>query len=159
MANYYTQASFVFKLTSEQALFAIQVAECLEDEMFQHEKDKTHSSLFEFNVLETAKLFASKSDSYEASNYELEFEIEIDSEGVWISHDEVIDTDNASIFIQIILNYFRIDTYVFFEACTYCSKKHLDGFSGIAYFITKDEIKWQSTYSWISQQKQLFENR
>ncbi len=159
MANYYTQASFVFSLTTKQALFAIQVAECLEDIIFQQEKHKTHSSIFEFDVLEVAKLFASKSDNYEASNYELEFDIEIDSEGVWISHDEVINTDNASIFIQIILNYFRIDTYVFFGACTFCSKKHLDGFSGIAYFITKDEIKWQSTDSWGNQQKQLFEHR
>jgi len=159
MANYYTQASFIFKLTTEQALFAIEVAKCLEDERFQQESFKTHSAIFEFSALEVAKLFASKSDNYEASNYELEFDIEIDSEGVWISHDEVINTDNASIFIQIILNYFQIDTYVFFEACTFCSKKCLDGFSGIAYFITKDEIKWQSTHSWVNQQKKLFEHQ
>lgn len=154
MANYYTQASFIIPLTAEQTVFAVKVLECFLDEkidLTKRHKTKV-ARAYDIAVFRLARKLAKSVDEYEVHNQYIGFSFQAQPNGLWISHDESINTDNAAIFTQCLLKHFDIDGYVAIEAAHTCDKARLDGFGGHALFITKKHIRWVSTYEWIESQ-------
>jgi hypothetical protein len=154
MANYYTQASFIIPLTEEQTVFAVKVIECFLDEKIDLTKrHKTKASkAYDNAVFCLARKLAKSVDEYDPDNQCIGFSYQAKPKGLWISHDENINTDNAGVFTQCLLKHFDIDAYVAIEAAHTCDRARLDGFGGHALFITKKHIRWVSTFEWIERQ-------
>jgi len=89
----------------------------------------------------------------------LGFDWDIDLAGELWLHDEegTGNTDHVSGFLQAYLKKFNIEEPVAFEFAFTCSKPRLDEFGGGAVVVTKDEIHWMSTNSWILDKLQELE--
>ena len=162
MANYYTAASFIFPLEKEQAKFAMGVLECinqdnLEDLQNPHKTEWSQS--VDPAMLKCAKkLLTSLGEDFTDWGY-LGFVVDIDSAGLWIRSDESINTENAAVFIQILLKHFNLDTSVSINASHTCSKLRLDAFGGHAAFVTKTGISWMSTDSFLHKKESAHQKR
>ena len=157
MANFYTKASFVLPLTSEQADFALEVLNCITDAELDFTKKHKNKAgkAYDNDVYRLAKKFAKTCDDFIQGEFYLGFEYEKfdnDPKGIWISSDESIDTGEAAEFCHLILKHFDSDDYVSIEAAHTCSKLRLDAFGGHAAFVTKKGIKYFSTFEWIGRQ-------
>ena len=154
MANYYTEASFILPLTSEQQEFAFNVLDCIQDKKIdllkKHKNAKAKS--YDRSIYSLAKKFAKVNDEYEQGDDTLGFDVEPNEDGIWISHDESINTENAAFFCHLILKHFDSNDYVAIQASNTCSKPRLDAFGGHAAFVTKKGIRWISTFEWIQKQ-------
>lgn len=155
MADCYSRASFIFNLTDEQSIFSLEVANCLLNESFEDIKDGQASN-YATAVIEVALAYIKRLDDFNEQC--LGFAIQLCNEGLWFSHEEDIEFENVAIFIQTILKYFDLDFMVCFEGCNNTTNKQIDGFSGVACAITKDNINWLSTRNWLSCQKKAHEN-
>lgn len=161
MANYYTEASFIIPLTEEQVKFAFDVADCIQDERidFNAKRKNTAAKSVKTDVYEIAKKAILSFEDYEPGCASLEFNMEPQPEGLWIYHDESINTNNAANFTHLLLKHFDLDVCVGIEASETCSKARLDSFGGHAAFVTKKGIKWMSTSEWIHKQIDAFNKR
>jgi hypothetical protein len=161
MANYYTEASFVVPLNQEQTKFAFDVLDCVQDGDidFNSKRKSVAAKSFKSDVYKTAKKLALSLDDYEPGDVYLDFQVEPDSDGIWFSHEESINTDTAANFILLILKYFNLDICVGITAAHTCSKARLDAFGGHAIFITKKGMKWISTFDWLHDQTIAFNKR
>ena len=126
MANYYTQFSFAITdlLPKEEAWLR---------ERIDQEND----------------------DSFCSTLPECEFQIDRDgSRYVWIHGDTGgSDLEVLAELLQDFLRKFRPDQPIAFSWADTCSKPRLDSFGGGAVFITKEDILWMSTWSWIAEQR------
>lgn len=154
MADYYTEASFKVPLNPEQIKFAFDVLDCAQDERidFKDKHKNTAAKSFFTEVYKTAKKLAL---SFDDAVY-IDFNIERQDDGIWISHETSIDTEIASYFVYLILKHFNLDICVAIEASHTCSKPRLDAFGGHAAFVTKNGVKWMSTRQWINKQTDAF---
>lgn len=162
MSNCYTHASFIIPLTSEQKDFAVRVIECFEDDAIDLRKNhKTkEAKAYDNDVYRMAKKLAKNIDDYEPDWALKGFDYDTDeSEGLKISHDEHINTDNAAYFAHLILKHFNSDKYVCIDAAHICDKAIVDHFGGTALFVTKKGVNWMSTSNWLERQVQLFDKK
>lgn len=79
-----------------------------------------------------------------------------DSNYAWFSADEHGDADRLAHLIQKFLKRFRPDQCWSLSYATTCSKLCAGEFGGGAVFVTADEIKWQSSYAFVEQQRAAF---
>ncbi|MCU7556089.1 hypothetical protein OCL06_15970 [Alteromonas sp. ASW11-19] len=154
MANYYTDASFIVPLTPEQTEFALKVLQCATDDSIDFtKKHKTAAAKqYEPAVFRLAKKLAKAVMDESLEEVCLDFRCEQEPKGLWISHDETINTYHAATFTHLIMKHFDIDGYIDIQAAHTCNKRRLDAFGGHAAFITKKEVKWTSTHQWVYQQ-------
>lgn len=160
MANYYTEASFILPLTSEQLTFAFNVLECVQDDEIdlrkKHKTTKARS--YDSSVYSVAKKFAKSNNDYEADYFSLGFDFSSIEEGLWISYEENINTERAALFCHLILKHFDSNNHVAISASHTCSKPRLDAFGGHAAFVTKKGVKWMSTDCWLNSQINRFQS-
>ncbi len=87
---------------------------------------------------------------------------EFDDDSVWFHHDECdlyINTLIAALVVQRFLKECRPGGSVGFTWSETCSKPRLGEFGGGACFITAEEIKWMSAYSWLlTEEEKVREN-
>jgi hypothetical protein len=162
MANYYTVASFIFPLEKHQAEFAMGVLECIADdnlEDLQNPQKTEWSQSVDPTMLKCAKkLLTWLGEDYTDWGY-LGFDVDIDSAGLWIRSDESINTENAAVFIRVILHHFNLDTSVSINASHTCSKLRLGAFGGHAAFVTKGGISWMSTHSFLDKKESAHQKK
>ena len=164
MADYHTAASFIFPLEKEQAKFAMGVLECINKdnlEDLQNPQKTEWAQSIEPAMLKCAKTLLKRLGGKDFISWGvLDFAVDIEEGGLWMGSDETINTEQAAIFIRLILNHFDLDTSVSINASHTCSKLRLDAFGGHAAFVTKGGISWMSTDSFLikkeaSHQKKL----
>ena len=152
MANYNTTASFIFPLEKEQAEFAMRVLDIIAEDhvrdLQKRHKTKWAKSMDPAMLKCAKKLLVGLGEDFIDYGY-LGFDADIDKGGLWIRSDESINTENAAIFIRVLLSHFDLDTSVSINASHTCSKLRLDAFGGHAAFVTKTGISWMSTDSFL----------
>jgi hypothetical protein len=161
MADYYTEASFTVPLSNEQIQFSIKVLECVENDKIdfnKRSKDKLAKS-FDADVYRVAKKLALSLCDYEPGMACLDFVVEVDGDSLLISHEETINTDNAAMFVHLILKFFDLNICVSIQASHACSRPMPDAFGGHAYFVTKGSLKMMTTHCWVDKQTTLFNKR
>jgi hypothetical protein len=161
MANYYTHTSFIIPLNQEQTNFAFDVLDCAQNEEidFNSNRKNVAAKSFKTDVYKVAKKLALFLTDYELGCVSLDFTVSSDADGIWISHDETINTEVAAYFTQILLKHFDLDIGVGIEASHTCNKSHLDAFGGHAAFVTKKSVKWTDTRQWLQKQTDAFNKR
>ena len=142
MANYYTQASFMLELTPQQAEFGLAVCAYIAE-----------SNVFGLEISD-AVVTVSKNIMDAVSDiefgYGLDFNCLLERDGLWIHADESIDLDHAATFCHILMQHFQLETCLCIDAAHTCSSPRLDAFGGTSVFVTRHEIKWNSTSQWLS---------
>jgi hypothetical protein len=161
MANYYTKASFVVVLSETEKAFAFDVLKCVQDEGLDLKKKYKNKNAKQYSndVYRIAKKFALFIEDYDQGDVNLGFQCDPEERGLWIYHDETIDTDIAATFVHLLLKHFNSDKCVSFEASHTCSKALTDGFGGHAAFVTRKGVKWFSTHQWLSRQEDKFKDK
>lgn len=163
MVNYYTETSFIFPLEKDQAEFAMGVLDCL-DEDHLGDLQKRHKTKWAKSIDPEMLKCAKKLLRWLGEDFieygDLGFVVDIDEQrGLWIRSDETCVTENAAIFIRLILNYFDLDIGVCINAAHTCSKLRLDAFGGHAAFVTKTGVRWMSTDSFLHKQVSAHQKR
>ena len=148
MADYYTHASVLLKLPKEaldfaEKLFDAQLVAFMQGlefvnadyygiikEYFCHE----HSNGTEIDVLRLGCLKNRESDT-ELHLYD----------------DETAEPYQLAVFIQIVLKKFDLPDKIGFHFANTCNKPLTDAYGGGCYFVTKDNIKWWSSYDALDQ--------
>jgi hypothetical protein len=126
MANYYTQFSFIVKLNKNDITDAL----------------KIYNSLSEEDC-------PAKEEILDDEDY-VEFIADPDKEGLWVYCEEVGNPENAARFVQYLMQHFTV-LPMGFEWANTCSKPRSDAFGGGACWITKDNIEWLSTNTWLEE--------
>lgn len=153
MATYYTQASFIVPCTKEQATIAIEAFQSLTDEAWLADADNIlrivhcattpgqplHTLMYHYLAACFGKDEWGTPDTWDRPDWD----VDVDTRGLWISHNETINTERAAYFTQAILKTFNLDAFVPLYASHGCDKPHLDGFGGHACIITKERISWR----------------
>lgn len=161
MPNYCTNASFIVPLNQEQTKFAFDVIDCVQDERidFNNKRKSVTAKSFKTDVYKIAKKLALSLDYYKPNNVCLDFKIDSHANGVWISHDETINIENAAYFVHLILKYFKLNICVGIQASYTCDESRFDAFGGVAVFVTKKGLKWMSTDEWLQKHTDAFNKR
>lgn len=165
MANNYVKSSFVFEVTSEQAEFAkgiydaashgdFQPVEMMEKEDYALDGVSKESIKGLRSYIEYLDF-----DHYDLSCFSMDFDLIVEEGGLWLSHDESIDIENAAYFCSFIMKHFDMDTFLSVTAAFICSKPRLNEFGGTAAFITKDGVDWLSMDNWLNQKEKEFSEK
>jgi hypothetical protein len=147
MANYYSLASFEIPLTSDQADFALRLAEAVGES--SNEEDTPN------DCTEIAQAIRADID-FDTDADQLGFEIHKIEAGVWITHnEESFSSNHAASFAQHLLKHFKLNDFVLEIQISYsCSRPTTEAFGGACCLVTKDEIKHFSTIDWAREEKQ-----
>jgi len=89
----------------------------------------------------------------------LDFEFQIESDGVWVYSEGFGNVEQAAAFMQLYLRNCRPNGVLTLEAAFTCSKPRPGEFGGSAAFITAEKIEWMSTEGWLSKKMVLHEER
>lgn len=81
-----------------------------------------------------------------------EFQIDLDTPGIWFYTEETFNGDDLAELIHELICEFSLPPFGFEWANT-CSKPRLDAFGGGAVWITKDGFEWLSTNNWLEEQR------
>lgn len=145
MANYYTLASFeIDVLTVENVLIVeeaiMQLSEYAEDE--------------EYSLSPDMKKLA---DAMELPDWGyLGFEcVRMDNEGTkfWLHEDESINVDQVCEFLHYVVTKCNLGPLGFTWAST-CDKARLNAFDGGAAWVSKDEVRFINSTSWLASQQE-----
>jgi hypothetical protein len=77
---------------------------------------------------------------------EIDFDIEIRPDGVWLHPEEAGSPELAADFIQSYMTHFNINGGIFMSWASYCSKPRINEATGGSVVITKDDQYWSSPY-------------
>lgn len=88
--------------------------------------------------------------------FEIEYRFD-DTNYAWFSADTNGDAGRLAHLIQKFLKRFRPDQCWSLTYATTCSKLRVGEFGGGAVFVTAEEIRWQSSYAFVEQQRAAFE--
>jgi len=143
MANNYTETSFVIEMQNKDE--QEEVMQIISD-LSELSEEGSDADLKNSNqeVLDLASIM-------ELDEFGLGFSAEPDGEkGIWFCGEESVNVEQLAEFIFYIVKKFKTRPASFMWA-DYCSKPRLDEQGGGAVFITQEEVKWMSTYSWVVQ--------
>lgn len=130
MANNYTLASFVVLMTEDQTDYAMDLYEKLEE-------DSDKSFLLAKQILDNPQFTG--------------FRCTKEREGVWISHNDSIDVENAAAFVYHLILKFDLPP-VEFTWAEICDIPRLNEFSGGGIHISKENgIQMWTPYIWFEQ--------
>lgn len=145
MTDYYTEASFLLDLKTEENMnraWAIleeigTFSEHSGDEKFKWSSDHMADLAVGLDLETHEHLY-----------------VDIEPHGstkLWLHHDENIEIGQAASLIQYLMIQLDLDP-MGFEWSNNCSKARLDSFSGGACFITKENVEFMNTWNWIDEQ-------
>jgi hypothetical protein len=75
---------------------------------------------------------------------------------LWLYAEEDGDPERVARFVQMFVRRFRPDQCWSLTYAVTCSKLRVGEFSGGAYFITADEVKWENAYRFVEDQQKAF---
>ena len=78
---------------------------------------------------------------------------------LWLYAEDHGNPENVGWLVRKFLKQFSPDKWWALSYATTCSKPHVGEFGGGAIFVTADEIKWQNTADFISQEQTAFKAR
>lgn len=131
MANNYTQTSFIIPLTLEQIEYALNLCQRLEN------SDEEDDELRE-KILEETEF--------------LGFNYTKSPDGLWIYHEDSAYIGNIIGVITHLVDTFKLPP-IGFEYSYTCDKPRCDEFGGGAVWISQNETREMSTYSWLVNQQ------
>lgn len=154
MADYYTEASFIIPCAQEQADIAIKALRRLgdNDEICQLVVSKADDETFDSEEKIIRHCYHHHPDFDDSlKNPEIDWCIEamLDKNGIWITHNETINTEHAAIFTQSVLLAFDIDALVTIHAAHTCSNPCLDAYGGHAWCVTRHSMRFSSLETFI----------
>jgi hypothetical protein len=97
-------------------------------------------------------------DDADVQGFQIEYQVD-DTTYAWFSAEANGDADRLAHLIQKFLKRFRPDQCWSLTYATTCSKLCVGEFGGGAVFVTADEIRWQSSYAFVEQERAAFEAR
>jgi len=166
MADYYTLASFQIPCTPDQAEIALEGLgmvdgweldrSLLEPLMKDGDSDLSAKEIIAKHCMENHPdydYFVQK----QTDELEWQFYASADDDGIWIRHDESINTEHAAIFTQAVLKAFDLPNMVEIKAAHTCGKPRLDAFGGHAAVVTKDGISWCSLHDFLEKERTAHE--
>lgn len=166
MPDHYAQTSFLIPCTQEQAEIALRALDHIDGEFDEYaiqtiEKSESDDLDAEEKILRHC--YENHTDHGDALSMDPQlywgFCAAKDDEGIWVHHDESVDTDLACTFAQAVLIAFDLPTVVTLEVGYTCSKPCLDSFGGTAVAVTKDDIRHCDTYSFIHMEREAAAKR
>ncbi len=95
-------------------------------------------------------------DDADVQGFQIEYQAD-DTNYAWFSAEANGDADRLAHLIQKFLKRFRPDQCWSLSYATTCSKLRAGEFGGGAVFVTAAEIRWQSSYAFVEQQRAAFE--
>ncbi|MFV7771678.1 hypothetical protein [Shewanella marisflavi] len=160
MSTYTTQAYFLLPLSESQVNFALSVLNCIQDRKldFEDRRSAKTTSRYGADCYNIAKqLYTKHEDAFDYEERKLTFDVDVESDGLWISHDETLHSEAVAQFCRLILKHFDLDTYVLIQAARTADVVRPGAFGGHAAFVTKKGIKWMCTEKWLEQQARAFD--
>ncbi|KZX58054.1 hypothetical protein A3709_20800 [Halioglobus sp. HI00S01] len=177
MANYYLESATVVACTAEQADYAATVAAIVDLFMpdcalgeFYEENRLSDDALFtgflgsleaQDEILPLSedhsipRLLADARTLFERVDHDygsLGFYTNAESSGLYISGEEYVNVDHVGEFLHWMINRFDLEPLGFTWA-SYCSKPRPDEAGGGACWVTRDEIRFMNSWSWLDEQQ------
>ncbi len=169
MATYYTMASFLIPCDDVQAKLALDALKMISGEVSPYAYHCQFSTGDKGSVSNLVRALMNEhpdnsQDEFDYFNIGDEIEYQFDAqiskgEGLWIHHDESINTEHAAYFTHVVLSEFNIDDIVIIECSYTCSRPVLDAYGGDVFSVTKDSIRWLGSHNFIHAETQAHKNK
>jgi len=171
MANFYTDTSFILPLTEAEAKSVETAFNMINDHHFEvmfndiWDSDERVSDFLlgveKENGADVAKIMADHLNKCDDKSFvSTDGSVQMIEEGLlFTTEDQILHIENTANFVQTVLAHFNKEQAVGFEVAFTQSGDEVGGFGGCAAFITKDDVEFMSTSSWILQKEYEFDKK
>ncbi|KJG57091.1 hypothetical protein UA38_12020 [Photobacterium kishitanii] len=150
MPQFATHASFLLELPSDITDKVIQALT-----LFKLPKHQFECQIKPLNcpIFKVASFCQTNFENYNPNKPELEFFYQKHKDGLWLSHKDSININDAAFLCFIVLETWNLDTFVVINCSHTSDCKSLNGYGGRTIVVTKFKIEEFRVYKWVNQKR------